>query len=147
MIGAAEEFLETNIVLWIDKNRILDLICFILTSDKSTISIHSRTTCFIFPLTFLLFALSPFEAKMCEHDDPEDPEIETAGQHSEGGREGCQWLLVEEGVEGSGGEGEDALEEWEDGEGSAHLLTVQQLGQVGPVRRGGDIQAFEMNFE
>ena len=84
---------------------------------------------------------------MCEHDDPEDPEIETAGQHSEGGREGFQWLLVEEGVEGSGGEGEDALEEWEDGEGSAHLLTVQQLGQVGPVRRGGDFQAFEMNFE
>ena len=90
MIGAAEEFLETKIILWIDKNRILDLICFILTSDKSTISIHSRTTCFIFPLTFLLFALSPFEAKMCEHDNPEDPEIETAGQHSEGGREGCQ---------------------------------------------------------
>ena len=62
---------------------------------------------------------------MCRNDDSEDNEIEACRQHPESCRKSVQTELVESGVERSGDEGKDALEEGEDGEGSAHLLTAQ----------------------
>ena len=65
-------------------------------------------------------------------DDGEDNKIEAGGEQPEGCRESVQTQLVESGVERSGDEREDSLEEGEDGECSAHLLAAQQFRQVRP---------------
>ena len=67
----------------------------------------------------------------CDNDG-EDNEIEAGRQDPESCWEGVQTQLVQSGVERSGDERKDALEEGEDGEGSTHLLTAQKFRQIGP---------------
>ena len=96
-----------------------------LFSNKLTLPVNARAAFSLDLIFVLLLLLISQKSEMGPDDDGEDNEVEPCRQHPESCWEGVETQLVQSGVERSGYERKDSLEEGEDGEGSPHLLTAE----------------------